>query len=231
MDVVRKTHLCVKHQLLQLHRRRNSAEPNHSPQISNLPPNMAPSIPSKQMAMVIEKTGGPVEYKEIPVQQPGPDEVLVNIKYSGVCHTDLHAVNGDWPLPTNLPLVGGHEGAGVVVAKGDQVTDIEIGDHAGVKWINGSCLACDFCQQSGMLAQYSLPFFIANHRRTDQQSRRASLRQSPSLRLHRRRYLPAILHRQGRSRRPPPQRHSPRRSRTRPLRRYHSLQGSEGVER
>jgi len=109
---------------------------------------MAPSIPEKQMAQVIEKTGGPVQYKEIPVQKPGPDEVLVNIKYSGVCHTDLHAVNGDWPLPTKLPLVGGHEGAGVVVAKGDLVQDIQIGDYAGVKWINGSCLACDFCQQS-----------------------------------------------------------------------------------
>jgi len=109
---------------------------------------MAPSIPEKQMAQVIEKTGGPVQYKEIPVQKPGPDEVLVNIKYSGVCHTDLHAVNGDWPLPTKLPLVGGHEGAGVVVAKGGLVQDIQIGDYAGVKWINGSCLACDFCQQS-----------------------------------------------------------------------------------
>lgn len=96
--------------------------------------------------MVIEKTGGPVDYKQIPVQKPGPDEVLVNIKYSGVCHTDLHAVNGDWPLPTKLPLVGGHEGAGVVVAKGDLVTDVEVGDHAGIKWLNGSCLACDFCQ-------------------------------------------------------------------------------------
>jgi len=105
-------------------------------------------IPKTQWAQVIEKTGGPVEYKQIPVQKPGPDEVLVNIKYSGVCHTDLHAVNGDWPLPTKLPLVGGHEGAGVVVAKGDLVHDIEIGDHAGVKWINGSCLSCDFCQQS-----------------------------------------------------------------------------------
>lgn len=96
--------------------------------------------------MVIEKTGGPVDYKQIPVAKPGPDEVLVNIKYSGVCHTDLHAVNGDWPLPTKLPLVGGHEGAGVVVARGDLVSDVEIGDHAGIKWLNGSCLACDFCQ-------------------------------------------------------------------------------------
>lgn len=107
---------------------------------------MAPNVPEKQWAMVIEKTGGPVDYKQIPVAKPGPDEVLVNIKYSGVCHTDLHAVNGDWPLATKLPLVGGHEGAGVVVAKGELVTDVEIGDHAGIKWLNGSCLSCDFCQ-------------------------------------------------------------------------------------
>jgi propanol-preferring alcohol dehydrogenase len=127
----------------------SKAESNHTLQTSTHTSIMAPSIPEKQMAMVIEKTGGPVEYKEIPVQKPGPDEVLVNIKFSGVCHTDLHAVNGDWPLPTKLPLVGGHEGAGIVVAKGENVTDIEVGDHAGVKWINGSCLACDFCQQSG----------------------------------------------------------------------------------
>ncbi|EMC98009.1 hypothetical protein BAUCODRAFT_410661 [Baudoinia panamericana UAMH 10762] len=109
---------------------------------------MAPQVPEKQWAQVIEKTGGPVEYKEIPVQKPGPDEILVNIKYSGVCHTDLHAVNGDWPLPTKLPLVGGHEGAGEVVAMGELVNDWQIGDYAGVKWINGSCLSCDFCQQS-----------------------------------------------------------------------------------
>ena len=87
-------------------------------------------------------------YKRIPVQQPGPDEVLINVKYSGVCHTDLHAMMGDWPLATKLPLVGGHEGAGVVVARGSLVKDIAIGDHAGIKWINGACLACSYCQQS-----------------------------------------------------------------------------------
>ncbi|KAK8219400.1 alcohol dehydrogenase [Zalaria obscura] len=109
---------------------------------------MSQEIPEKQWACVIEKTGGPVEYKEIPVPKPGPDEVLINIKYSGVCHTDLHAVNGDWPLATKLPLVGGHEGAGVVVALGELVDDIKVGDYGGVKWINGTCLACDFCQQA-----------------------------------------------------------------------------------
>ena len=82
------------------------------------------------------------------MQKPGPDEVLINVKYSGVCHTDLHAMMGDWPLDTKLPLVGGHEGAGVVVAKGELVKDIELGDHAGIKWLNGSCLACSFCMQA-----------------------------------------------------------------------------------
>ncbi|KAL2214186.1 GroES-like protein [Sarocladium strictum] len=108
---------------------------------------MAPSIPSEQWAQVLEATGKPLNYKKIPVQQPGPDEVLVNVKYSGVCHTDLHAIKGDWPLATKLPLVGGHEGAGLVVAKGDLVKDIEIGDAVGIKWINGACLACSYCMK------------------------------------------------------------------------------------
>ncbi|EGY16343.1 alcohol dehydrogenase [Verticillium dahliae VdLs.17] len=106
---------------------------------------MGADIPSEQWAQVIEKTGGPVLYNKIPAQKPGPDEVLINIKYSGVCHTDLHAMMGDWPLDTKLPLVGGHEGAGIVVARGELVSEVEIGDHAGVKWLNGSCLACPHC--------------------------------------------------------------------------------------
>lgn len=87
--------------LKRLPSKENSSNPNQF-DIAD----MSHNIPEKQWAQVIEKTGGPVEYKQIPVQKPGPDEVLVNIKYSGVCHTDLHAVNGDWPLKTKLPLVG-----------------------------------------------------------------------------------------------------------------------------
>ncbi|ORY68438.1 chaperonin 10-like protein [Pseudomassariella vexata] len=105
-------------------------------------------IPTEQWAQVVEKKGGPVSYKKIPVPTCGPDEVLVNIKYSGVCHTDLHAMMGDWPLPTKMPLVGGHEGAGIVVARGELVKDIEIGDYAGIKWLNGSCAACYYCRQA-----------------------------------------------------------------------------------
>ncbi|GAW19181.1 hypothetical protein ANO14919_086650 [Xylariales sp. No.14919] len=107
---------------------------------------MSAQIPTEQWAQVLEKTGGKVVHKKIQVPKPGPDEVLINIKYSGVCHTDLHAVKGDWPLDTKIPLVGGHEGAGVVVARGELVKDIQIGDYAGIKWLNGSCLSCSFCR-------------------------------------------------------------------------------------
>ncbi|KAJ5246862.1 alcohol dehydrogenase 1 [Penicillium chermesinum] len=99
-------------------------------------------------AQVAEKVGGPLVYKQIPVPKPGPDEILVKMRYSGVCHTDLHALNGDWPLPVKMPLVGGHEGAGHVVAKGELVKEFEIGDAAGIKWLNGSCLSCEFCRQT-----------------------------------------------------------------------------------
>ncbi|KAH3662301.1 hypothetical protein OGAPHI_005551 [Ogataea philodendri] len=105
------------------------------------------TIPKTQKAVVFEKSKGPLEYKDIPVPTPKPNEILVNVKYSGVCHTDLHAWKGDWPLDTKLPLVGGHEGAGVVVAKGSNVTNFEVGDLAGIKWLNGSCMGCEFCQQ------------------------------------------------------------------------------------
>ncbi|KAK3344419.1 dehydrogenase-like protein [Lasiosphaeria hispida] len=104
-------------------------------------------IPTEQWAQVIEETGSCV-YKKIPVPVPGPDEVLIAVKFSGVCHTDLHAMNGDWPLARKLPLVGGHEGAGIVVARGSLVSDVALGDRAGIKWLNGSCLACSFCRQA-----------------------------------------------------------------------------------
>ena len=108
----------------------------------------APVIPKTQKAVVFETNGGKLEYKDIPVPVPKPNELLINVKYSGVCHTDLHAWKGDWPLPTKLPLVGGHEGAGVVVGMGANVKGWKIGDLAGIKWLNGSCMSCEYCELS-----------------------------------------------------------------------------------
>ena len=64
-------------------------------------------IPKTQKAVIFETNGGPLEYKDIAVPTPKSNELLIHVKYSGVCHTDLHAWKGDWPLPTKLPLVGG----------------------------------------------------------------------------------------------------------------------------
>ncbi|CAL9730453.1 alcohol dehydrogenase 2 [Monosporozyma unispora] len=104
------------------------------------------SIPTTQKGVIFYENGGKLHYKDIPVPKPKPNEILIHVKYSGVCHTDLHAWKGDWPLPVKLPLVGGHEGAGVVVAKGENVTNFNIGDLAGIKWLNGSCMSCELCE-------------------------------------------------------------------------------------
>ncbi|KAG0686915.1 alcohol dehydrogenase [Pichia californica] len=104
-------------------------------------------IPETQMGCIFYENNGPIEYKEIPVPKPKPTEILIKVLYSGVCHTDLHAWHGDWPLDVKLPLVGGHEGAGIVVAKGANVSSFEIGDYAGIKWLNGSCMGCEYCEQ------------------------------------------------------------------------------------
>ncbi|CEP23286.1 ADH3 [Cyberlindnera jadinii] len=106
------------------------------------------SVPETQKGVIFYEHNGTLEYKDLPVPVPKPNEILVNVKYSGVCHTDLHAWKGDWPIPPKLPLIGGHEGAGVVVAKGSNVTNFEIGDYAGIKWINSSCMSCEFCENS-----------------------------------------------------------------------------------
>ncbi|CCD22847.1 alcohol dehydrogenase ADH5 NDAI_0A06930 [Naumovozyma dairenensis CBS 421] len=106
----------------------------------------APVIPKTQKAVIFETNGGKLEYKDIPVPVPKSTEILINVKYSGVCHTDLHAWKGDWPLATKLPLVGGHEGAGIVVQVGENVQGWKVGDLAGIKWLNGSCMACEYCE-------------------------------------------------------------------------------------
>ncbi|CAI4712658.1 BAF_collapsed_G0045370.mRNA.1.CDS.1 [Saccharomyces cerevisiae] len=104
------------------------------------------AIPKTQKGVIFYENKGKLHYKDIPVPEPKPNEILINVKYSGVCHTDLHAWHGDWPLPVKLPLVGGHEGAGVVVKLGSNVKGWKVGDLAGIKWLNGSCMTCEFCE-------------------------------------------------------------------------------------
>ncbi|GAV55506.1 hypothetical protein ZYGR_0AV01370 [Zygosaccharomyces rouxii] len=105
------------------------------------------AIPKIQKGIIFNEFGGPLQYREdLPVPTPDSNEVLINVKYSGVCHTDLHTWKGEIPFKTKLPLVAGHEGAGVVVAKGKDVKTFEIGDFAGVKHLMSSCMGCELCE-------------------------------------------------------------------------------------
>jgi alcohol dehydrogenase, propanol-preferring len=96
-------------------------------------------------AAVVEKFGEPLVVRELRVPEPGPGQALVEIIASGVCHTDLHAAEGDWPVKPTLPFTPGHEGAGIVVALGPGATPLKEGDRVGVAWLHSACGHCTFC--------------------------------------------------------------------------------------
>lgn len=96
-------------------------------------------------AAVVRNFGAPLEIEEMPVPTPGHGQVLVRIAASGVCHTDLHAARGDWPVKPALPFIPGHEGVGTVAALGAGVTNLKEGDRVGIPWLHSACGACECC--------------------------------------------------------------------------------------
>jgi len=80
--------------------------------------------------VVLEETGGPLVVSELELAAPGPEEVLVRLRASGVCHSDWNAVDGT--AETRCPAVLGHEGAGVVEAVGERVARVRVGDHVAL---------------------------------------------------------------------------------------------------
>lgn len=96
-------------------------------------------------AAVVHAFGQPLEIREVPVPTPGYGQILVKIAASGVCHTDLHAADGDWPVKPNPPFIPGHEGVGYVVGVGAGVTHVKEGDRVGVPWLYSTCGHCEHC--------------------------------------------------------------------------------------
>lgn len=96
-------------------------------------------------AAVARAFGKPLAIEEVAVPRPGAGELLVKIEACGVCHTDLHAVEGDWPVKPNPPFIPGHEGVGHVVAVGAGVTHVKEGDSVGIPWLYSACGHCEHC--------------------------------------------------------------------------------------
>jgi propanol-preferring alcohol dehydrogenase len=83
--------------------------------------------------------------EDVPVPRPAAGQVLVKVVASGVCHTDLHAADGDWPVKPKLPFIPGHEGVGYVAAVGAGVTNVKDGGRVGVPWLHSACGLCEYC--------------------------------------------------------------------------------------
>ena len=96
-------------------------------------------------AAVVHQFTEPLSVEERPVPEPGPGQVLVRIEASGLCHTDIHAAHGDWPVKPIPPFVPGHEGVGRIEAVGPGVTVRSVGDRVALPWLGHACGRCDHC--------------------------------------------------------------------------------------
>ena len=96
-------------------------------------------------AAVVHEFGSPLSIEEMPKPEPGAGQVVVRVETSGLCHTDIHAARGDWPVRPALPFVPGHEGVGLVERVGAGVTRLREGDRVAVPWLGWACGACEAC--------------------------------------------------------------------------------------
>lgn len=96
-------------------------------------------------AAVVHRFREPLVIEDRPIPEPGRGQIRVHIEASGVCHTDIHAARGDWPVKPTLPLVPGHEGVGLVDALGEGVTRVVIGQRVAIPWLGGADGTCEFC--------------------------------------------------------------------------------------
>ncbi|CCK32505.1 Alcohol dehydrogenase [Streptomyces davaonensis JCM 4913] len=96
-------------------------------------------------AAVVRAFGEPLVIEERPDPEPGPGQVRIRVEASGLCHTDIHAAHGDWPVKPNPPFVPGHEGVGLVEQLGDGVTHLTVGQRVAVPWLGRACGRCEHC--------------------------------------------------------------------------------------
>ncbi|HEY5186413.1 MAG TPA: zinc-dependent alcohol dehydrogenase [Actinomycetes bacterium] len=96
-------------------------------------------------AAVVTDFHAPLEIQDLPIPEPSPGQVLVRMETSGLCHTDIHAAHGDWPVRPTPPFVPGHEGVGFIEQLGAGVTTRTVGDRVAIAWLGYACGQCRYC--------------------------------------------------------------------------------------
>ncbi|MEV7600817.1 alcohol dehydrogenase AdhP [Kitasatospora sp. NPDC089797] len=96
-------------------------------------------------AAVVHDFTAPLVIEDRPVPQPAAHQVRVRLEASGLCHTDIHAAHGDWPVKPSPPFVPGHEGVGIVEAVGAEVRHVRVGERVAIAWLADACGRCDQC--------------------------------------------------------------------------------------
>ena len=96
-------------------------------------------------AAVVHDFHEALRLEDVPKPVPGVGEIVVRIEASGLCHTDIHAAHGDWPVKPTPPFIPGHEGVGIVEAIGPGVTEVALGDRVAIPWLGYACGICDYC--------------------------------------------------------------------------------------
>src|SRR5687767_6103108 len=101
--------------------------------------------PTLMKAAVVHSFSEPLRLEEVETPVPGRGEILVRIEASGICHTDIHAARGDWPVKPTPPFVPGHEGVGTITAVGAGVPADRVGLRVALPWLGSACGSCEHC--------------------------------------------------------------------------------------
>ena len=103
------------------------------------------AAPATYRAAVVHRFHDPLSVEQVPRRELETGQIRVKVEASGLCHTDIHAAHGDWPVKPSPPFVPGHEGVGTVVELGPGVTEVAIGERVAMPWLGYACGTCDFC--------------------------------------------------------------------------------------
>lgn len=108
-------------------------------------PHASDASPTTYRAAVVHEFGSPLTVEQVPMAQLGPGQVRVKVEACGLCHTDIHAASGDWPIKPSPPFIPGHEGVGLVTQLGSGVSEVAVGDRVAMPWLGYACGHCDYC--------------------------------------------------------------------------------------